>query len=369
MLPFNKRPRSSVYEIDPSELEPVDLPPVSAPPSARFARPAISFSRNDDERTLLLPQKRSSSAPPPRVEVRMPRIPGFNALPKFTPSVSVSDEVTMVRPGPRTSLLSMKANPVAAGFGQSPRMSIGSMVREELTSSLAPEGGRRELASRLEPTDIAPQKEASQSVPAMAMPISDASGATVLTRNHYGRPTAVWAMALLALGLFGGLLTSVIATRGDVAKQDVVRADIQHAAAQVQAPAASPQQGAAPPAVVADAVQAQAPSCGVDPLLPPTNPTAKATAIVAPPIAPTFANAAPIAKPIVAPPARVTTYVPAAKPVVASKPVAPKADAVAIAAPAKAAPRTSKKALGDDLEQANAADALARAQLEAALNR
>ncbi|WP_330614593.1 hypothetical protein, partial [Clostridioides difficile] len=53
-------------------------------------------------------------------------------------------------------------------------------------------------------------------------------------------------------------------------------------------------------------------------------------------------------------------------------PAAPKSDVV-VAAVAKPAPKPAvtapKKALGDDMEQANAADALARAQLEAALNR
>lgn len=351
MLPFHKRVRNSVYEIDAAELEPVDLPPVR-PPNARPGRPVIEFAR-DDERTLLLPEKRRSSAPPPRTELRFPRVPAMGALPKFSPSLSMSDEVTMVRPGSRRSLLTMKAAPA-----QAPRMSIGSMMREELASSLEPST----LPSA--PVTVEPARS-SESVPAIAMSAADASAATVLVRNtNHGRPTAVWAMALLALGLFGGLLTSVV-TRNELAQQQQAptqaaqpqQAHVNDTVAVVQAPIVQQQL----PAAIADAL-APSTACGVDPVpAPPTNPTAKATAVaVAAPPAPVVE-----AKPVVASaPAKVVRSIPKAAPAVA----APKPDVVAVAKPAKPAPVT-KKALGDDMEQANAADALARAQLEAALNR
>lgn len=366
MLPFHKRNRSSsVIEIDSADIEPVELPRVLPPTPRVTMRPQITFVRkDDDERTMLMPEKRRSSAPPPpaRVETRVPsvRVPPLGALPKFGPSLSMSDEVTLVRPGTRRSLLSMKAVPAAN------RMSINSMMREELASQLEPS-----KAASKPLTDVAaPRANASDSVPAMAMSAADSSATVLVRQPNNGRPTAVWAMALLALGLFGGLLTSMV-TRNEIAAAPVQAAAPRHnevaptnVVAAVQAPIVQQQV----PATIADALGTPAnTACGVDPApSPPPNPTTKATAIAMSAPAPVAdkADAKPEVKPA-AKPAIVAHARPAA-------PAAPKSDVV-VAAVAKPAPKPAvtapKKALGDDMEQANAADALARAQLEAALNR
>ncbi len=349
MLPFHKRIRSnSVTEVDLADIELVDLPKVSAPSPRFTVRPAIKFASHDDERTMLMPEKRRSTAPP---AARIPsvRVPPMGMLPNFGPSLSMTDDVTQVRPGARRSLLTMKAAPAH-------RMSINSMMREE-------------LASQLEPAMVPPAR-ASESIPAMAITAADASSATVLVRNNAaGRPTAVWAMALLAMGLFGGLLTSMV-TRNELAasaapvqaaapaRQDVVA----NSAAAIQAPIAQREI----PAAIADALGTPStPACGVDPVpAPRPTPTAKAIAVAAwtPPVVDK-----PEIKPEIKPTPRVTVARvarPAPAPAVKSE--------VVVAAVAKPAPKpatNAKKALGDDMEQANAADALARAQLEAALSR
>ncbi len=359
MLPFHKRIRSnSVTEIDTADIEAVELPKVSPPSPRMTMRPAIKFAK-DDERTMLMPEKRRSSAPPARVEVRVPsvRMPPLGALPQFGPSFSMTDEVTMVRPGSRRSLLTMKAAPA-------PRMSINSMMREELASQLEPS---KVCGKPLNDVGVSSAR-ASESVPAMAMTAADASS-TVLVRNPGGRPTAVWAMALLGMGLFGGLLTSIV-TRNELApsaaavqgaapaRQDVAANN----AAAVQAPIVQQQI----PAAIADALGTPStPACGVDPVAPPPNPTAKATAVAA------WTPAPAVEKPEIKPTPRVAVARvarPAPAPAVKSD--------VVVAVVAKPAPKPAaaptpapKKALGDDMEQANAADALARAQLEAALNR
>lgn len=396
MLPFHKRLASSEYTLDTDDLEPVSLPPVSTPPSFRPARPNIRIAaRDDDERTMMVPSSRRTPAPQmaPSARsqaLRMPKIPM-----SFVPRISVSDEeVTLVRPGMRSTgtLLTMRAD--AQPASHSPRVEIAAMVRDELASKLEP----RETAAGTSEIKLdaavpsAAQSQEIRSVRALDV-ASDPPAATITTRTRLGgaRPTASWAAALVALGVFAGLVTAMVA-RGETPLASAAQAQM---VAEVKAPvanvaAAQQGSGALPPVIAAalkaPAQQQAAPSCAAPELAPVAVATANpvptvvaAAAVVAP--APEVKQAAPDLKPAYAavdvkPASKPVAYVaPVAKPVVhAAAPKVDSAPAIAAAptpAPKPAALAKSKpsKATGDDMEQASAADALARAQLEAALSR
>lgn len=197
-------------------------------------------------------------------------------------------------------------------------------------------------------------------------PVSGDLPPTVITSSvkvSSGRPTPSWAAALVALGVFAGLVTAVLA-RGD---GDALL----HAGAQL----VDPSQRAAAAAQMPAVVQPTAVAVAQPPV---SNPPAVSTP------APAKISCAEETKPVVVNETKgldVTAPKPekqaaASKPapqVVASKPVvkpavlAPKVDApVVAAAPKPSVARPAPKKAADD-DSAAAADALAKAQLEAAL--
>jgi hypothetical protein len=110
MLPFHKRSRvNSSIEIGADELEAIELPPVRPPSVRPSGFPAVKrayVTVDDDEMTIVRSDKRISSAPPPRVAVRMPVIPKAPARPRFD-----EDEPTQLAPGSSSRpLLSMSAS-------------------------------------------------------------------------------------------------------------------------------------------------------------------------------------------------------------------------------------------------------------------
>ncbi len=188
------------------------------------------------------------------------------------------------------------------------------------------------------------------------------------------RPSMGWAAGLLAVGVFAGLIAAV-AARGDglsaiasLVDPSHVTADIaKGAAAQPQAPVAM-MPGAAAPQAQPVSVKPAAPSCAADAVAP--------VAVAAKPVA--KAEPAPVkevvvekaeSKPIVAYVAPVR-HVEAA-PVHHAEPAPARVvEHVAAAAPVShPASHAARHHAGDEMESASAADALAKAQLDAALSR
>jgi hypothetical protein len=212
---------------------------------------------------------------------------------------------------------------------------------------------------------------------------------TKRTRLRGGRPTATWSAALVAMGVFVGLASAVFA-RGDadsIVAATAALIDPSHAPAAAAAaqlpmdtapvavqqpafiePAAAPSPAPAPPPVLAPPAPATADNSRAMADLP--------QASSAPPRVPPVAYAAPAAlRPTYVAPyvarraARVAAQPAPAEPKAA--PAEPKAAAVvAVERAAPAAPKASRRgrhASDEEMESASAADALARAQLEAAL--
>jgi len=206
---------------------------------------------------------------------------------------------------------------------------------------------------------------------------------TARTKALTGRPTFSWAAALMAMGVFVGLVSAVIA-RGDTdALIDATAAFVDPS----HTPAARMAVGAQPMAVMPMTMPTVAP---VSPTVPPQAPIAMAPAVGAPMVgAPTVASPATQTPAQCAvdgqPKATRVESLPRAEARIAAAPQrrpaphhaapaprpAPKAEPKAIAAADKA-DKTEKvvaepKKKSEDADTASAADALARAQLEASL--
>jgi hypothetical protein len=320
MLYSNHRSPAADHELDSDELE--DLQPARVRSTLAFPhRPEVSFRDESDERTMMMPARRSTrslSSPAPAAFRR--------------PERSFSDEVTALRPSVSASgnLLAMRAQP-----------------RRQSALAAAPS----------QPEVVVPRAEASQSGPLAMVVNTDALASTALVRLAAGRPTATWAAALVALGLFAGLVGSLVMRTSDRALPAAAAAapaiemaqPIRFAAVQAPAPvAAAPVQAPAPVVVESPAPVAAAP-------------VAAPVVVESPaPVAAAPVAAAPVSKVVV-------QAVPVVRSAAVSKPVV--AAAPAYKAPAAQAAHKASKPSGDDFEQASAADALAKAQLEAALNR
>ncbi len=412
MLPFNKR-RGSEIEIQPDEVEPVQLPPVRPPsirpaagvapsrstssfppaamssqhrlpppsppsvrpsaPSARpSARPPISFRppADDNERTLFVAEKQ----PRRTLDLRQPKVPNFDepsVMVTSSPRDSFSDdEATRIHPNSSRSVLSMSA-PISSR--RLPEDSSG-RVRSDVPPPPPPSSVRVE-----EPRSAA----------AVDMSMTVGAGASqsqqVTSRNgklNPGRPTAVWAAALVAVGVFTGLAAALVARGGSdsvvtasaalidpsqgqpqVVANAANAAPVQNAAPVVNAQGAATQQQVAQ--AVSQALQPAA-SCAAD-----VTPTAKAadTKVAAAPVAIAEPKAPEpkVAAVVAPPPAPKPAAAPAAKPVIQQPKVAAAAPPPAPKPAAAPAPKPAKG--GSDAESAAAADALAKAQLEAALGR
>jgi hypothetical protein len=179
---------------------------------------------------------------------------------------------------------------------------------------------------------------------------------TARTRIVAARPTMSWAAALVAMGVFVGLVTAVVA-RGDAdtlidAAASFVDPSGGHAAAagievsSVQTKADERRTAFAPT---------------VDTLLPPAATVAMADTSAASPLPPRPAPVA-YAAPVVH-----HAWHPAARPAVAHEEKVASNAAPKPAPAAKAPAARTAKASDDDVESASAADALAKAQLEASL--
>jgi hypothetical protein len=196
-------------------------------------------------------------------------------------------------------------------------------------------------------------------------------GMTVATRpRELGRPTAIWAAALVAIGVFAGLASALVARGGSDSLVTSSAALIDPSLATANVAAAAGAAKAAPVQPIAAAVAPAAASCADTVVATKAEPkvvdepkvVVEPKAIVEPKaVEPKVADAKPVAA---VPAARVASN-PAPKPYVAPKPVVTSAPA-----PKPVVASTPKPATGkSDLDSASAADALAKAQLEAALNR
>jgi hypothetical protein len=419
VLPFNKR-RGSEIEIQPDEVEPVQLPPVrppsvrpaagvapsrstssfppagmsgghrlpppsppsvrpSAPPARPSARPPISFRppADDNERTLFVAEKQ----PRRTLDLRQPKVPNFDE-----PSVMVSstrdsfsdDEATRIHPNSSRSVLSMSA----AAMPSSRRLLDDSSGRI-----------RSDVPPPPPPSSVRVEEPRSAAAVDMSMTVGAAASQSqqVTSRSKVasgGRPTAVWAAALVAVGVFTGLAAALVARGGsdsmvtasaaliDPAQGNgpQILAQPQGAVANVApvATTANVQGAAAQPQVAQVVSQALQPaaSCAAD-----VTPTVKAadTKVAAAPVVVADTKAV---EPKVDAHVATVAPPPAAKPVVAATPkppVAAQPKVVAAAPPPApkpaAAPAAKPAVKGSDADSAAAADALAKAQLEAALGR
>ncbi|HSQ66172.1 MAG TPA: hypothetical protein VLM85_23280 [Polyangiaceae bacterium] len=379
MLPFHKRARvNSSIEILSEELEPIELPPVRPPsvrpPSVRppsFRAPITSASFGDEEMTVVRMDKRASSFPPPRSDLRMPHIPRSLA-PRFD-----DDAPTEMHPSSRP-LLSMSTSSQRQYDVDDLPSSSSHWAPPPPPSSLRVEEPPRSVAA------VDPNASAGRQVD-LSM-TSSLSGTTDLRKLR--RPTMAWAAGLVAVGVFAGLVAAFVA-RGEglaaaaalVDPSQHATADVAKAAAAAQAPEVVAAAVARPGAAAQQAVQpvqaapvqpahaAQAPSCAADTAAAPQAAPAQPAQV-----APTTVDAPKVivAKPVEA---RVEAKVVAAAP----RPVvhhveapAPRGERAEVAerapAPPPAVHRSSRHGK-DDMESASAADALAKAQLDAALSR
>jgi hypothetical protein len=343
VLPFHKRSRvNSSIEIGTDELEAIELPR-ARPPSVRpsyIARPSISFAHNDDdEMTVIRMDKRPSSSPPPSSRsMQMPRIPRSSPPPVFERPRYDHEDVTMLHPSSSSRpLLAMSAH------HEVPPPPSSRLLDDAPRSSFAVDAG----SSAQRAVDLSMT--------------SSSSGSTDLSQLR--RPTMGWAAGLVVAGVFAGIIGAFVARGEGLAaaaslvdpSSHAVTADVSHAlGAQPQTVQAQPQ-AQAPVAIAAGAAAPQvaspkpaAPSCNADaaPVVAKVE-----TKEVAPKV---------VEKIVVAAPVQHVAYVAPVRHEVREAPVAP----VAPVARARASSRH-----GDDMESASAADALAKAQLDAALSR
>lgn len=447
MLPFTKRPNrpEDSEVVDSGEIEVVRVAPsappargggtgrtMSAPTSQRYPappsdRPRVFERSGDDEMTTVMASKRGSSFPPasaqaPRSTTRprgrgeddestmlRPMTPAQSFSPRPPPSARSVPPPAMVRPASFVP----PPPPASNGYGlhiQTPPTMLGhtAIPAEIRAQALASVRAHQSGQVGALPYNM-PSPPVSGTIP--PAPPSDpfinppATVITTRTRVLIGRPTMSWAAALLAMGVFVGLVTAVVA-RGDadsILDATASFVDPAHSTARAAAasqpvqalpalatlpiapPAAAP---IAPPVAVAPAAMAPAsilppastpPSAPVQPATPvqayaPTPPVAQPL----PPIPLTDSRVGDPTKTVAAndlPSANAAPEKPKPVAYVAPKPetryVAPRAyarPAAAAPAPRPAAARAARKAAAAaDDEGAAAADKLAREQLEAAL--
>jgi hypothetical protein len=355
VLPFTKR---TVRSEEASELIKTGdievLPPAaranqgSSFPSPPPGRPRV-FARSlaaDDEMTTLLPRKGMTfSARPPAAVAPVP-------MPKLASS----------RP-PRAML----EEPPTRQFVRpsAPPPSVSPVAGPPRSSNRPPP----QLAQQHERAALKPQPvpvleggaEAAKSDPRIDPP---ATVVTARTRIVAARPTMSWAAALVAMGVFVGLVTAVVA-RGDADTLIDATASF-----------VDPSSGHAAGAVVEGAsVQTKAEEhrttvlSTIDTLLvaEPAPSDAHTATVDSPTASPVPPRPAPVAyaAPVVH---RAAVWHPAPRPAVAREEKEHVASNPRSTSSPKAAPATkSARASDDDVESASAADALAKAQLEASL--
>ena len=349
MLPFTKRTVRSEEASELINTGDIEVVPSAArankgssfpsPPSARprvFAR-----SSSDDEMTTLLPRKGmtfSSRPPAPIAPVPMPKLASSRP-----PRAMLEEPPTrqFVRPSaPPPSVSPVAGPPRASNKPPSPQL-----AQQHERAALKPQ-----------PVPVVAE---SKSDPRIDPP---ATVVTARTRIVAARPTMSWAAALVAMGVFVGLVTAVVA-RGDADT-------LIDATASFVDPSGGHAAGAG---VEASSVQTKAEErrttvlSTIDTLLPEPSPgdtrTASADTTTASPLPPRPAPVA-FAAPAVH---RTPAWHPAARPAASHEDKERVASAKPAPAPKAAPAAKSSRASDDDVESASAADALAKAQLEASL--
>jgi hypothetical protein len=377
------------------------LPP-APDSSARWDR--RDSGRNDEMRNNRQPEMRTETLIPPSA----PRPP--------EPSVDDEDMTRLLSYRPRYVAAPASSRRPAAQWAMAPVMTVEAEARSRVQPTTVPPPPSARSLSPAHPspmTATTPSSRAPDSLRPVAMPTAADSGphepppTSITMRTHvlHGRPTATWAAALVVLGVFVGLGSAVYA-RGDAAgiaaswfgsaRTASANQPVADSFSQTQAltPASTPAPGAAgritaPVVAAAPAIDrpllehATEPGAPSDPLAalmqaPVRGESAKAVSsrptFVAPgssysppPVHHYAAAARPAPSPPSAPPAAPASIALAS----ASQDASP---AMALAAPppppapkATSKSRSSKKANDDDMQAASASDALARAQLEAAL--
>ncbi len=361
MLPFHKRARvNSSIEIAADDLEPIELPPVR-PPSVRpgafapKASPRYDFS--EDEMTVVRMDKRVSTSPPPRVELQVPRMPRPAQMPSFRRYAD--DEPTQMHVSSSRPLLSMSTP----------------SSRNMLAHEVPPPPASQVRVDEPPRSAVAVDAASSAAVRAVDLSMTSSLSGSTDIRN-LRRPTMGWATALVALGVFAGIITAFVA-RGEglataaafIDPSRAVTADVAKAVA-AQPPQQNPVVMAAGAAMPQPQAQAQvqkpaAPSCNADAV---AAVPAKVEAKVEAPKVEAKVEAKVVAAKVEKPEPKVVHYVAPARHVEAVREPAQ----VAVANPPPAITKPAGRAArhgGDDMESASAADALAKAQLDAALSR
>ena len=351
MLPFTKRTvrseeaseliKTGDIEVVPAAARANQGSPFPSPPSGRprvFARSLAA----DDEMTTLLPRKGmtfSARPPAPVAPVPMPKLASSRP-----PRAMLEEPPTrqFVRPSAPPPSVSPVAGPPRSSNRPPPQLAA-----------------QHERAA-LKPQPVPVLAAAAKSDPRIDPP---ATVVTARTRIVAARPTMSWAAALVAMGVFVGLVTAVVA-RGDADT-------LIDATASFVDPSGGHAAGAG---VEVSSVQTKAEEhrttvlSTIDTLLadsPPSDArTATADTATASPLPPRPAPVA-YAAPVVH---HVAVWHPAPRPA----PVHEEKERVASNARSTSAPKAapaakSARASDDDVESASAADALAKAQLEASL--
>jgi hypothetical protein len=343
VLPFTKRNiRNEEEAIHTGDFEVVASPAAAPQASSSFPPPAADrprvFARSiaDDEMTTLMPRKGMtfSVRPPPATEPA--------PMPKRTSS---RPPKPMLEEPPTRQFMKPSAPPP-------PSVSPVAGPPRQAAAPVSVPMGRTALKPQPVPV------ESLKSDPKIDPP---ATVITARTRIVTARPTMSWAAALVAMGIFVGLVTAVVA-RGDADT-------LIDAAASFVDPSGG--RAAASGASTAPSLQTKADSTPssyvavVDTLAAPPVPEAPKVAVAdLPTAAPMPQRPAPVAW---AAPRRAWHPAPKAAPKAA--PAAERADRAeerVAAAPKKEAPKKAH-ADDDDISGASAADALAKAQLEASL--
>jgi hypothetical protein len=358
VLPFTKRPArtDSPELINTGDIEVVKSP--DAKRASAFPKPssrprAFARSASDEEMTTLLPRKGMTFSLRPGAPVTP--VPMPKRISTNPPRAQLEEPPTrqFVRPSAPPPSISPVAGP--------PRSSNRPLAATTRGANLVHQ------RSALRPQPVPVIGDDRKSDPRIDPP---ATVITARTRIVAARPTISWAAALVTMGVFVGLVTAVVA-RGDAdtlidAAASFVDPSGSHSAAS----------GSGSDTIVhtkANETHSHMVATA-DTLLAPDTATADSrVAWEQQSAVPTPPRPAPVAYAAPAPVHH--TWHPAARP--APAPVAHEAKAEKVAAVTKPAPAAKaapaapaakpSKANDDDMESASAADALAKAQLEASL--
>lgn len=365
MLPFTKRtarPEEAGDVIQTGEFEVVragnaakvktpfkkTVTPAGLP---RLAHDSVS----DDEKTMVFSGKTKSSPPAlgalgkagpavlPRVSAPPPP-PGGNtmALPRSRPRppVSLADEQTQLRPGDRPAAKNamMQAKVPMPAFPSAAKSAPPLPSKPAGALPNGPDSGRLD-------------------VPATVI--------TTRTNVMAGRPTFSWAAALMAMGVFVGLASAVVA-RGDTdALIDATASLVDPSHARTAAAAPAPEMMVVPAAPVA--VSAASPAAACAPSAEPVK--AETVVTVTEPATKSVESLPKVGEPAKVAAAPAPAPAPVRRPAYVAPRPQPAAVAVARPAPKPAAERPAPAAKREsESDASSAADALARAQLEASLH-